>query len=445
MTAPQGQSLAVSLDSTPNWQYRLWLICICAGMLVYFAQVTALFPVLPLYLTREWQDAPIGLVVAALAAGLLCFRPSVGWMIDRWGRKVVLWLGLGIMLVILPMYGWATSIAWLIGIRIAHGISQAAFATASQTMLADLVPPEQRTAMLGYLGMSNTIGFSIGPALGAWVFHVYGFDRVVLVQIGLTLLGVMISLPLPWLATASAAKSDREDAFQASPRDQLTESSPRDLKTHARSNRYSQQRQPFPWEIVSRFPVRDATLVFFVGSFLHGGVVTFLPLFLSNSALFFSLNALVAISVRFSLGRWGHRISRQWVVSLGVLFSGTALVGMALAQVIQDGGADRTLVLWSILYGIGFGSLFPVLSAIVSLAAPIAVRGRVYSVFLAGFDGGMTLGGAGVQLLIPLFPLYGLFMMLGSIGCGTSLVAFRQFAQPIAIARSPGKSDSRTQ
>ncbi|MEB3213039.1 MAG: MFS transporter, partial [Leptolyngbyaceae bacterium] len=109
MAASQGRSLTVSFDSQPEWLYRLWLVCICGGMLVYFAQVTVLFPVLPLYLIQEWEDAPVGLVVAALAAGLLFFRPSIGWMIDRWGRKVVLWIGLGIMLIILPMYVWAPS------------------------------------------------------------------------------------------------------------------------------------------------------------------------------------------------------------------------------------------------------------------------------------------------------------------------------------------------
>ncbi len=98
--------------------------------------------------------------------------------------------------------------------------------------------------------------------------------------------------------------------------------------------------------------------------------------------------------------------------------------------------APHLLIGWSIVYGLGFGSLFPVLSAIVSLAAPISVRGRVYSIFLAGFDSGMTLGGAGVQLLVQVLPLSTVFLLLGSIGCGTFLIALRQFAQPVVVAES---------
>lgn len=397
------QSTASSAGDRPSSspQHRLQLFCICAGMLIYFTQVTILFPVLPLYVTQRWQDAPVGFVVGAMAAGLLCFRPLIGWLIDHWGRKPVLGLGLAIVLAIAPLYLWSPTPLWLMGVRVLHGISQAAFATASQTMLADLVPPSRRTAMLGYLAMSNTIGFSLGPLLGSLVFAKAGFVPVVFLMVGLTLLGVILSLPLPWNLSTAEKTSQLPNLPPAS----------------------SVEKHGFPWEIILRFPVRDSTLLFFVGSFLHGAVVTFLPLFIPNSAVFYSLNALVAVFVRFALGRWGGYISRKWVVSLGILCSGTALIGLAIAP--------NLIGLWSVIYGLGFGSLFPVLSAIVSLAAPLAVRGRVYSVFLAGFDGGMTLGGAGVQPFLALFPLSALFGILGGFGCGASLLAFRQFAQPI--------------
>lgn len=410
------------LAEPPPRLERLWLACICGGMLVYFVQITILFPILPLYLSQHWDDAPIGFVVGALAAGLLCFRPAVGWLIDHWGRKQVLWLGLGLVLGILPLYVISPNPAWLMGVRVLHGISQAAFATASQTMLADLVPPHRRTALLGYLGMSNTIGFSLGPVLGAWIFATHGFRAVIGMQMALTVLGVLISLPLPWLRASGQTPRVAPSHFKQPKRST-------DISLHPSS-------APFPWQTVLSFPVRDATLVFFVGSFMHGGVVTFLPVFIPNSALFFSLNALIAIFVRFSLGRWGHRISKRWVVSLGIFCSGSAVIGMAVTQLGLGSLPTTYLILWSVLYGMGFGTLFPVLSAIVSLAAPVAVRGRVYSIFLAGFDGGMTLGGAGVQPLVMVMSLNSLFLMLGSLGVGMSAFAFRQFARPVAIAPS---------
>lgn len=379
-------------------QYRFWLICICVGMLLFFTQVTVLFPVLPVYVAQRWgASAPVGLVVGALAAGLLLFRPWIGLLIDRWGRKPILWLGLLIMICILPLYSWSPTPGWLMAVRILHGISQAAFATASQTLLADLVPAERRTAMMGYLAMSNTIGFSLGPLLGSVLFAVSGFTTVLLVMAGLTALGFAISLPLPWLKTlGSAPTNSAPSAESALP-----------------------QAIGFPWKPILSFPVRDATLFFFIGSFLHGGVVTFLPLFVPDSAVFYTINALIAVLIRFAMGRWGHLLSQRWIISLSLFCSGSAVLGLSLFP--------QGLLGWSILYGLGFGALFPVLSAIVSLSAAAAVRGRVYSVFLAGFDAGMTLGGAGGQPLMQIMSLGSLFTVLGSLGCGASLFAFRRF------------------
>lgn len=378
-------------------------------MLLFFTQVTTLFPVLPIYLIQRWGEAaPVGLVVGSMAAGLLVFRPWIGMLIDHWGRKPVLWLGLIIMMAILPLYGWSPQPGWLIGVRVLHGISQAAFATASQTMIADLVAPERRTAVLGYLAMSNTIGFSLGPLLGSVLFSRSGLPAVLLVSAGLTLLGFLVSLPLPWLFRA-ARHSGSGAATGAAAGSSIG------VSTGASA--------PFPWQQILSFPVRDATFIFLMGSFLHGGVVTFLPLFLPNSAQFYSLNALTAVLVRFILGRWGDVLPQRWVISVGMFCSGMALIGLSLWP--------QQLILWSIIYGLGFGALFPVLSAIVSLAAPIAVRGRVYSFFLAGFDAGMTLGGAGIQPLIAMISLGSTFTLLGALGCGISWIAFQRFAQPV--------------
>ena len=395
--------MSLTLDS-PRL-YRLWLFCICAGMLLFFTQVTALYPVLPVYLTQRWgNNAPVGLVVSAMAGGLLFFRPWIGLLIDRWGRKPVVWMGLLMMFGIIPLYWWSPNPVWLMGVRVLHGISQAALATASQTLLADLVPPERRTAMMGYLAMSNTIGFSLGPLLGSLVFAVGGFTAVLLVMLGLTVLGFAVSLALPWRKFAVRSPQADTDSTTG-----------------------------FPWKQVLSFPVRDATFIFFAGSFLHGAVVTFLPLLISNSALFYSLNAFIAVLIRFGLGRWGHLVPQRWIISIALFCSGSALIGLSLFP--------KQLILWSVIYGFGFGALFPVLSAIVSLSAPAEVRGRVYSFFLAGFDAGMTLGGAGSQLLTHFGSLASLFTLLGGTGCAVSLVAFRQFAQPVFVVRQTSLTD----
>ncbi|MDX2273606.1 MAG: MFS transporter [Cyanobacteriota bacterium] len=377
-------------------QYRRRLVCICGGMFLYFAHVTAFFPVLPLYLTQRWADgAAVGLVVGSMAAGILLMRPWIGMALDRWGRKPVLWAGLGIALLIQPLYGLATSPWELVPVRVLHGLSQACFATASHTLLADLVPPPQRTAMLGYLAMSNTLGFALGPWLGSQLWQQWGWNGFLLGLLGLLVLGVGISLPLPW------------------------------QKPPPTVSILSTTEVGSPWLALTQFPVREATFFFFISSLLHGGMTTFLPLVMTEAANFYSLYALGAVFVRFALGKWGDQISHHWTVAAGLVCSGVTMIGLTLST-------DLTW-LWAVLYSLGFGALFPVLSAIVSLAVPAERRGRVLSLFLMGFDSGMTLGGAGMGSLLGLMTLPQLFMAGGLLGICCGGLAFCQLRRPLPI------------
>lgn len=52
-----------------------------------------------------------------MATGLLFFRPLIGILLDRWGRKPVLWMGLIVMFAILPLYWWSPTPEWLMGVR----------------------------------------------------------------------------------------------------------------------------------------------------------------------------------------------------------------------------------------------------------------------------------------------------------------------------------------
>ncbi len=386
------------LDPPPEVQ-RFWIFCLCGGMFAFFAQATAFFPILPVYLTERWgSTAPVGLVVGAMAAGVLMLRPLIGMALDRWGRKPLLCLGLWVALLIQPLYLLAPSPEWLLPVRILHGLSQAGVATGSQTLLADLVSPERRAAMMGYLAMANTLGFAFGPWLGTRLYQAGGFQLFILGLLWLLILGILLGCVLPWLPPPQKPDFPVADSFAT----------------------------PSPWSALLYFPVREATFLFLISSLLHGGLTTYLPLLVAETGDFYSLFALGAVVVRWALGQWSHRVSYRVLSTGAFCCSGLALIGI----VWQPGWLSG----WAILYSLGFGTVFPVLSAIVSLAVPPEQRGRVFSLFLMGFDSGMTLGSAGMGSLLGVAPLSGLFLSLGGVGLGGSWVAFRQFARPVTAA-----------
>jgi DHA1 family tetracycline resistance protein-like MFS transporter len=93
------------------------------------------------------------------------FSPFLGVLSDRYGRRPVILLsclGLGLDYFAMAL---APSLTWLFVGRIVSGITAASIGTAG-AYIADVTPPEKRSASFGMLGAAWGLGFVIGPALG---------------------------------------------------------------------------------------------------------------------------------------------------------------------------------------------------------------------------------------------------------------------------------------
>jgi len=93
------------------------------------------------------------------------FSPFLGVLSDRYGRRPVILLscmGLGLDYFAMAL---APSLGWLFVGRVVSGITAASIGTAG-AYIADVTPPEKRSASFGMLGAAWGLGFVIGPALG---------------------------------------------------------------------------------------------------------------------------------------------------------------------------------------------------------------------------------------------------------------------------------------
>ena len=94
--------------------------------------------------------------------------PIMGALSDRFGRRPVLLisgLGLGLDYILMAL---APNLTWLFIGRVLTGITAASFSTAS-AYIADVTPPEKRSAAFGIYGAAFGLGFIIGPALGGYL------------------------------------------------------------------------------------------------------------------------------------------------------------------------------------------------------------------------------------------------------------------------------------
>jgi len=111
--------------------------------------------------------------------------PLMGALSDRFGRRPVLLLsafGLGIDYIIMAL---APNLTWLFIGRILSGITAASFSTAS-AYIADVTPPDKRSAAYGIYGATFGLGFILGPALGGYLGDI-GLRYPFWVAAGLTL------------------------------------------------------------------------------------------------------------------------------------------------------------------------------------------------------------------------------------------------------------------
>ena len=130
-----------------------------------------IMPVMPLLL-QEVSGADIagaavwaGILTGGFAVMQFLFGPVLGGLSDRFGRKPVLLISLGVLAVDYMVLALAGTIWLVLAARLVTGAASSTFATA-HAFLADISTPEQKARRFGLTGAAFGVGFVLGPALG---------------------------------------------------------------------------------------------------------------------------------------------------------------------------------------------------------------------------------------------------------------------------------------
>jgi EmrB/QacA subfamily drug resistance transporter len=95
--------------------------------------------------------------------------PIYGRLADLYGRKHVLFVGIGIFLAGSTLCGFATSMPMLIVFRAFQGLGAGAIQPIASTIIGDIYSPTERARVQGYLSSVWGVAAVAGPVLGAFI------------------------------------------------------------------------------------------------------------------------------------------------------------------------------------------------------------------------------------------------------------------------------------
>jgi len=119
----------------------------------------------------SWSQNSFLLVSAA-------FLLPFGRVADIVGRKKLFAPGLLVFAVFSFLCAFAWSIEWLILFRGIQGVGAAMIFTTSVAILTSVFPPEERGKVLGINSSFTYLGLSLGPAVGGFMTHNFGWTSI---------------------------------------------------------------------------------------------------------------------------------------------------------------------------------------------------------------------------------------------------------------------------
>ena len=356
-------------------------VVLCISTLLFFESMFLLLAVLPVFIVQELHgtESQVGVVVGVFALAAVMIRPTSGWLVERWNRKLGLALGALIYCIGPLLYTMAESVPVMIGFRLFHGLGIALFTTASSVLVADIAPPSRRGEAMGYYGMMMNVAMATGPVAGAAFVERSGFTQ---------LFWLSALLALACLAILSL----------------LSEPTRGPRPPHSPAERPS---------LLSRSAVFPGFIAICM-TMSFGAVLSFLPLFaqartLGNPGLYFIVYSIAVIIARPVSGKWSDRFGRAQVIIPGMLLLSIAMTLLAYADSMP------WLLSVATLQGIGFGTVQPALMAFCVDRVTERDRGPALATLMMAFDIGHGLSAIGLGLLLEQTNFTTMFLFTGGV------------------------------
>jgi MFS family permease len=417
MTLPKPDSAKVIVSPTARktratpWITRLTLVA--SGLISTFGffAVSSILPQIEASFASDANAALLtSLIPGVTSVAFAASSPFAGWLIDRWGYRLVYLLSLLLFAVAGLSTGALPSLEWILATRVVTGVAIAGVLNAGSVGIS-ILPGEERAGLFGIQAfLGGAAGILLSPLTGLlahqlgwrWVFSVYA----------IAVPFALLCLRLPDMRSLKGVEANRVSVFNAMPKKLLL------LGAFMGTVMFlGTAAMPFA---IRGIGIGDAALVS-------------VPL---------TAMSIVSLFGSGGYGRLHRRIGTRTIFAIALAIIGVGLIMAGLAASIV------ALTIANGILGLGLGTLMPNLNAAGAVACKNA-EGRALGLIAAAIYG--------IQALVPFafWPIgrtigfAGVFMAVGCLalvlaGGFLSFARMREWWSEGAAGSTKGRRDLGT-
>jgi MFS family permease len=338
----------------------------CGFTFTVFLSAFQLLPTAPFHiLDLGGSTFASGLFLGFLTYSSALSAPLTGALADRIGQRRILVISSLALAAFSIGYAVIADYRVTLGLVILHGIFWSGLLSASASYMTNLLPERRRAEGIGYWGLSTVAAMAVAPTMGLWIYKHGGW-------LWLCIVGAILNLVMAGIAWNLRGKGAAPPVAAAT--------SPRRGKL-------------LEWRVLI------ISFSLFLYSFGYGGITSFTALYadangVTPKSIYLTALAIVILFTRPLAGRLGDRFGykRVFVPCLVLISLGLALLAF--------GGTRGWLIGSAVVFGVGFGTAYPVYVGYVMQGVAADRRGAAFGAILAAFDTGIGTGSTSMGFLI---------------------------------------------
>ncbi|REK61687.1 MAG: MFS transporter [Brevibacillus sp.] len=329
------------------------------GELVTQLSLSMITPFLILYLNEQaGSSVPLTMLVIGLQpASEIALTLIAGGVTDRYGRKSVMLVALGLQALAMLGMAFAHSLAAFAILYMINGAGRSLFIPAARALLADTVPHKLQSEAFALLNTASYIGAAAGPLVGVLI---YQSDPSLAFQ--LTAFSLVLYAACVWWKIPASAPEESSSARTPSP------AFAGDLPAPA-----------------ARHTIRPALHLMLLAmpiSLFYAQTETNLQLHLKNTftdylellAMLASTKAAASIFLEFWLVKWTQRVSPR------ILITGSYVCFAAVSAAYAQSDSAAVLLAIQLVLILGESVGLNHLLTLVARIAPPSMRGRYFAI-----------------------------------------------------------------